>query len=168
MCAVRRLYTSGMARSPIAAWFFGLVIVRKGDRFLAVRERKHGQGWYLPAGRIEAGESLEDGARREVLEETGVPVRLDGVLRIEHTPLPELARVRVFFVASPLDDRAPKTTPDEHSLEARWVTLAELATMQLRGREVLDIFQAVADGAPVYPMSLITAEGAPFATAVRS
>lgn len=157
-----------MARSPIAAWFFALVIVRKGDRFLAVRERKHGQGWYLPAGRVEPGESLEEGARREVLEETGVPVKLEGVLRIEHTPLPELSRMRVFFVASPVDDRPPKTTPDEHSLEARWVTLAELAALPLRGREVLDIFEAALAGAPVYPMSLITAEGAPFAAPVRA
>ncbi len=37
-------------------------------------------------GRVEAGESLIDAAVREVFEETGVPVRLDGILRVEHTP----------------------------------------------------------------------------------
>ena len=34
-----------------------MAVVRLGRRFLVVRERKHGQGWYLPAGRVEAGES---------------------------------------------------------------------------------------------------------------
>lgn len=28
-------------------------------------------GWEIPAGRIEAGETIEEGARREVVEETG-------------------------------------------------------------------------------------------------
>ena len=28
-------------------------------------------GWEIPAGRVEAGEALEDAARREAIEETG-------------------------------------------------------------------------------------------------
>lgn len=152
-----------MAKTPIPSWFFALVVVRKGDRFLVVHERKHGQLWYLPAGRVEPGETIEDGARREVLEETGVPVVLTGVLRVEHTPHDEMTRVRVFYVAEPADERPPKSVPDEHSLAARWVTLPELLRLPLRGFEVVEIFRAVERGAPVYPLSLITPEGAPFA-----
>lgn len=151
-----------MSKRGIESWFFALVVVRQGDRFLVVQERKHGERWYLPAGRVEAGETLAEGALREVLEETGVQVALTGVLRIEHTALPEMTRVRVFFVAEPIGPATPKSTPDEHSLQARWVTLAELRGLPLRGREVLEIFEAVEAGAPVYPMSLIRAEGAPF------
>lgn len=43
------------------------------------------------------------------------------------------------------------------TLAAWWATLAGL-----RGREVIDILEAVERGAPVYPLSLITPEGAPF------
>ena len=108
-----------MTREPIPTWVFALVIVRKGDRFLVVHERKHGQLWYLPAGRIEPGETLAQGARRETLEETGVPVEIDGILRVEHTPHPKgTARLRVLFTAHPVDDTPPKTQPDEESLEA--------------------------------------------------
>jgi phosphatase NudJ len=42
-----------MSREPIPTWYFALVVVVSGDRFLRVHERKHGQLWYLPAGRVE-------------------------------------------------------------------------------------------------------------------
>ncbi|RYE87226.1 MAG: NUDIX hydrolase, partial [Myxococcales bacterium] len=83
-----------MAREPIGTWFYSLVAVRQGDRFLALREARHGQGWYLPAGRCEAGERLTEAAVRECLEETGVAVVLDGLLRIEHEVTPTGSRVR--------------------------------------------------------------------------
>lgn len=151
-----------MARSPIPTYFFALVVVRHEGRFLVVREVKHGQLWYLPAGRVELGESLFEGARREVLEETGIPVELTGVLRVEHTAHAEMTRVRVFLLAHPRDDRAPKSVADEHSLEARWVTLSEMRALPLRGEEVNEIFTAVERGMAAYPLSLITPEGAPF------
>lgn len=151
-----------MSREPCPTWFFALVVVRRGDRFLVVRERKHGQLWYLPAGRVEPGERIVEGALRETLEETGVAVELTGILRVEHTPSADSTRVRVFFVARPLDDRAPKSRPDEHSLEARWVTLEELRALPLRGEEVREVFTAVRAGAPVYPLALLTDAWAPW------
>lgn len=150
-----------MAREPIPTWYFAVVVVRRGDEFLLVHERKHGQLWYLPAGRVEPGEHLADGARRETLEETSVPVTLDGVLRVEHTPMPNGTRVRVIYLASPADDTPPKSEPDGESLEAGWFTLDQLASLPLRGREVETLLREVAGGAPVYPMSLIALEGSP-------
>ena len=140
-----------------------MVVVRLRDRFLLVHERKHGQLWDLPAGRVEPGETLADGAIRETLEETGVPVRLEGVLRVEHSPSPTGTRCRVFFSASPLDDRPPRSTPDDESLGAAWVSLADLHHYPLRGEEVREIFSYVAAGGPSYPLSLLTVEGAPWA-----
>jgi len=88
-----------MPREPIPTWYFALVVVRLQHRFLLVHERKHGQKWYLPAGRVERGESLVEAARRETLEESGIPVVIEGILRIEHTPFSEgMARLRVIFV----------------------------------------------------------------------
>src|SRR5262245_60629830 len=97
-----------MAREAIPTWFFALVVVRKGDRFLAVHEAKHGQRWYLPAGRAEPGETLAEAALRETLEETGVPIVLEGLLKLQHTPLRDSARVRALFLARPADDTPPK------------------------------------------------------------
>ncbi|MGI6201146.1 MAG: NAD(+) diphosphatase [Christensenellales bacterium] len=50
-----------------------IVAVRDGDRLLMTRYA-HGKGWALVAGFVEAGETPEDAARREVLEETGVKI----------------------------------------------------------------------------------------------
>jgi 8-oxo-dGTP pyrophosphatase MutT (NUDIX family) len=143
-----------MARDPIPMWNFALVLVRSGRRFLLVHERKHGQLWYLPAGRVEPGETFAIAAHRETREEAGVDIVLEGVLRIEHTPLPLNARMRVIFVARPADDRAPKSVPDEESLGAAWFTLDEMADLALRSDEVHDLAREVLDGALILPMSL--------------
>jgi len=149
-------------RTAIPTWFFAVIVVRKGDRFLLVHERKHGQLWYLPAGRVEQGESFFDAAVRETLEETGVAVRLDGLLRVEHTPSPSGMRVRVIFTASPVDDRPPRTVPDQESLGAAWVSLDELGGHPLRGDDALEILRHVAGGATISPLSAVAFEADPF------
>jgi len=145
----------------VPTFCFAVVLVKLGRRFLLVHERKHGQLWYLPAGRVEPGESFAEAARREALEETGVPVELEGVLRIEHTPGPLQGRFRVIFLARPAGDTEPKRAPDEHSLEARWATLEELRRLPLRGPDVEMLCDDVLAGAPVFPLSVLGPEGEP-------
>lgn len=150
-----------MARDAIPSWFFSLVVVRSEDRFLLVHERKHGEGWYLPAGRVEWGETLSEAAIRETLEESGVEVVLEGLLRLEHRPLPDGARLRAFFLARPRPGSAPRTTPNAHSLEARFVTIDEASALPLRGDEVLEILRYAARSPPLLPMSMVVVEGTP-------
>jgi phosphatase NudJ len=148
-------------REPIPTWFFVLVVVRLGRRFLVVHERKHGQRWYLPAGRVEPGERLVDAALRETLEETGVPIVVEGIVRVEHTPAPDgNARCRVIFVARSADDTAPQATAD--SLGAAWVTLEELDQLELRGDDVRELFHYIANGGAVIPLAALSSEGSPF------
>ena len=155
-------FLTTMSREPIPTWFFALVVVRHGDRFLLVHERKHGELWYLPAGRAEMGEDLIAAACRETLEETGISIQLTGIIRIEHNPRSDSARVRVIFAGEPINDTPPKSIPDEESLGAAWVALGELSRYPLRGREVEDLLGYVTDGGPVYPLSLLKREGVPF------
>lgn len=148
-----------MPRDPIPTWFYALVVVRQGDRFLLVHEAKHGGGWYLPAGRVEPGEALTAAAQREALEETGVPVILDGIYRLQHSPYDDgTARVRVIFVAHPASDVPPKTVADQESLGAAWYVLEELDGLPLRAAEVRDILADVANGAAIAPVALIGRE----------
>lgn len=150
--------------SGIETWCFVLVGVRSGRRLLLVREAKHGQGWWLPAGRVEAGETFEAAALRETREEAGVEVRLDGLVRVERSLVTNGARMRVVFTAVQLDDRPPKSHADEHSLEARWFTPEEIAELDLRGPEPLELARYLARGGPLFPLSLLTTEQAAWAT----
>lgn len=50
-----------------------LVICRKGEKWLLTNHKK--RGLEFPGGKVEQGESLEEAARREVLEETGATIQ---------------------------------------------------------------------------------------------
>lgn len=150
-----------MAREGIPTWSFSIVIVRKGDRFLLVHERKHGQLWYFPAGRVEPGETFEQAAIRETREEAGIDVVLDGVIRMEQNPAPDGNRMRMIFVAKPANDAPPKSVPDDESLGAGWFTLEECRQMPLRGPDVMESFDYVAGGGRVLPMECLALEGSP-------
>ena len=88
-----------MPRDPIPTWFFALVVVRQGDRFLLVHEAKHGQDWYLPAGRVEPGESLTDAAW--VCLRPAMPVVAGDRMGMDNGPIVTVISL-VVFPTSPL------------------------------------------------------------------
>ena len=53
------------------------IIVTKDNRvLLGKRKNSHGEGtWAFPGGHLEFNESIEDCARREVAEETGIKIK---------------------------------------------------------------------------------------------
>lgn len=144
-----------MSRPPIPTWYFALVVVRRGHRFLMTQEQKYGSTWSIPGGRVEAGESFVDAAVREVVEETGIPVRIDGILRIEHAANDSTTRVRVLFAGTPLDDTEPKSIADQESLGAAWLTLDEIRSRKLRGAELRALLESIEGGRQVFPLELL-------------
>ena len=148
-----------MARDPIPTWFFVVTVVHRDGHYLLLKEKKD-RGWYFPAGRVEVGESLEQAALRETREETGVEAVLEGLLRFEHGPTSGGARVRVFFLARPMDGSEPRRTDDNDG--AALFSLSAIRTMRLRGPDVLPCLEFHAAGGRVLPLDALTTEDAPW------
>lgn len=63
----------------------GAVVWRQGPKgplFLLVTARGRDDEWVLPKGHIDAGETAEQAARREVREETGLDIELIGLIDV--------------------------------------------------------------------------------------
>lgn len=68
-------FEKGVERGDDGEWGVGALVVDEG-RALFVKEDGT---WLLPGGRLEDGESPEEGAKREVREETGVEIAITGL-----------------------------------------------------------------------------------------
>jgi ADP-ribose pyrophosphatase YjhB (NUDIX family) len=82
--------------------------------------------WTLPAGFLETGESIEEGARREAREEARAELEIEALLAVYS--IPRISQVQVFFRARLLNDPSPGPESLEVML-ADWdaVPWAELA-----------------------------------------
>jgi ADP-ribose pyrophosphatase YjhB (NUDIX family) len=116
-------------------------VVIDGERVLLVR-RAHPplQGeWSLPGGLVEVGESLADAVRREIAEETGLRVRVEGIIKVIDritfaTGRDKQKRVRFHYVLVDFLCHVEGGTLEAQSdaSEARWVRLPDIAQYSLR------------------------------------
>lgn len=115
------------------------------DWFLLVRNVE--RGWELPGGHVEAGETPQEGARREWTEETGLPLaRLQQVALHErpdgsvgHLFLGAASRER----GAPMPEPTAARAPDERIIEQRWVRrLQEVAPLAFPGDPYDSLAQA--------------------------
>lgn len=99
-----------------------IVLVRRGDQFLLARKKEWASGRYgLVAGFLDMGESLEECAAREVLEETGIVVKNVQYVGSQCWPFP--SQLMAGFIA---DYASGEIVVDESELEdARWFSRHE-------------------------------------------
>lgn len=105
----------------------GAVIYRnfKGKtEFLTVKSKAHGH-WGFPKGHVEKGESEEDTAKREVLEEVGLKITLiDGFRAKTEYFISENIKKEVVFFLSEVSDQQVKIQLEE-IMEYRWADFEE-------------------------------------------
>ena len=77
--------------------------------------------WTLPAGFLELGETLEEGAAREAKEEANIDIQIEHAMVA--TCLPQIGQIHWYFVSKMLHDGH---SPGEESLETKLVTPDEI------------------------------------------
>jgi 8-oxo-dGTP diphosphatase len=113
-----------------------------GGRVLLSRLRNSSL-WTLPGGGIDHGEQPDEAAVREVHEETGLPVRLRGLLDVDSTRFTgrgpsgraeDFHGVRVVFDGEVPTDVEPRVVEvDGSTVEAAWWPVADLPRLQVTG-----------------------------------
>ncbi|MCJ7522304.1 MAG: NUDIX domain-containing protein [Dehalococcoidia bacterium] len=106
----------------------GAVIRDEGDRVLLVKHRPEREGywqgkWICPGGKLEFGESIEEGIKREVREETNLDIKLTSPL----IPFERIVKsdgqtvLHVIYIDYLAEKRGGKLKPASDVGEARWI-----------------------------------------------
>ena len=105
----------------------GVLILKDKKILLGKRKGSHGTGEYSCAGgHLEFGESFEECATREVLEETGVKIKNIRFLSVVNVFKHENRQDTVINLASDWESGEPKTDPNEKIGDWQWYSLDEL------------------------------------------
>lgn len=113
------------------------VLINNEGEVLMMQEAKSscaGQ-WYLPAGRMEAEESIVEAAKREVLEETGLDMETTTLLAVESA-----GGTWYRFVVTGAVTGGKLKTPadaDSESLQAKWI--GDLTELSLRSADIYNL-----------------------------
>ncbi len=114
-------------------------VVLHENRVLLVHRPRY-DDWTLPKGKLDRGESFEDAALREVLEETGLRCTLGRELPgTEYRDRKDRAKVVRYWLMA-LDSELGAFEPNDEVDEVRWMEVEEAAVKLTydRDREVLE------------------------------
>jgi ADP-ribose pyrophosphatase YjhB (NUDIX family) len=114
-------------------------IIEKDGKYLLVQEAKKKcyEKWNFPAGHLDFNESLEQGAIREIKEETGCDVELDGVCYVANRILEDDLFVMIVFNAKLIKENIE--FDKEEILDVKWFDYDEIVNKMesmLRGTYV--------------------------------
>lgn len=121
----------------------GAIIV-EGNSFVVVQEgKKQDKGkWSIPGGHLGNHESLFDGAIREVKEETGLDVVLDGLVGIYQNKINGYNIIRIIFKAT---KRSGTFKFDETEiLNVKWVSFDDFLSYPsslVRGKQIMTMIR---------------------------
>lgn len=106
----------------------GAIVYKFGEdgqpKLLLVKHR-YGGHWAFPKGHVEAGENEFQTAHREILEETGLKVRLKEGFResVEYSPKPNVMKEVVYFLGEVVDGKEHRQEAEISDL--KWLSIED-------------------------------------------
>ena len=129
----------------------GAIVLQSNRVLLVKRGHPPNEGlWAIPGGCVELGETLQQAAEREILEETGLIIRAGGPVYTFDVIVPDDAgRVRFHYVIVDLlaDYVSGELHPGDDAREARWVTPGDLRELPVHQR-TLDVLAKIVNFGP--------------------
>ena len=121
-------------------------VLKKDNKYLLVQEAQENcRGkWNIPAGHLDSNETIFEGAKREIFEESGFNVELTGIASIVNRKLPNDSFVGIVFSTEIIDGEI-SINPNE-ILDIKWYSYDEILNMKdkLRSDEfIIDAINAV-------------------------
>lgn len=119
-------------------------IIERDGRYLLVQEAKPQcyKQWNIPAGHLELGENILDGAKREIREETGCDVKLTGLCQVGNCIHDDHDRIYLVFTTTLLNDK-PKIEHPEEILDLGWFTYEEILDMRDQIRNIHLVIESI-------------------------
>ena len=123
-----------MENKPFVRGGFGVMVLKDGKVLLGRRHENpekadselRGEGtWTMPGGKLDFGETFEEGAKREVLEETGIILKNANVLCVNNDFVKTAHFVTVGMLADEFEGEPQVMEPDEIT-EWGWFDMEEL------------------------------------------
>jgi ADP-ribose pyrophosphatase YjhB (NUDIX family) len=105
-------------------------IIEKEGKYLLVQEacKPCYKQWSIPAGELDSGESISEGAIREIKEETGFDVEVTGICQIGSRKLVDDLFISIVFTTKILKEEI--NLDKEEILDAKWFSYEEILQME--------------------------------------
>jgi len=124
----------------------GAVVILDGKILLVKRGIEPSKGlWAIPGGSLELGETLQQAAEREILEETGVTIRArEPIYTFDFFERTDSGRVRFHFVIVDVaaDYVSGEAKGADDALDACWLAPADLDHLPV-SQNTIKLLQAV-------------------------
>jgi 8-oxo-dGTP diphosphatase len=103
-----------------------IFVIKDGQLLLGKRKNVYGAGtWGLPGGHLEFGEAMEDAARRELMEETGLYAQKFRFINIVNDRSKGRHYIEIGFIAEGIKGEPVVKEPDKTE-EWKWFNLDNL------------------------------------------
>lgn len=124
----------------------GAIVIREGRVLLVQRGIEPSRGlWAIPGGSLELGETIQEGAEREILEETGIVIRAgDPVHTFDFFERDQAGRIRFHYVIVDVTAEyvSGDVRADDDAADARWLSPKDLDALPV-ARNTLRVLQKV-------------------------